>query len=208
MIKKRLLNVFSKSEILTVEKFCRFSEKKKIVTYVPEEYADTLLAEMSKAGAGIIGNYEMCSFRMLGSGTFKPGKDSDPFKGKRNRLSFEEELRFEIECDAGKLNSVIDVMLEHHPYEETAYEIYNFLRREKENSGILVTLRKKIRHQDLFKKLNKNIDISGKDDENSYKKIAFTEKDADDNLLMSAKLLECGCIITGSENGYILIKIL
>ncbi|MCB0729138.1 MAG: hypothetical protein KDD00_16855 [Ignavibacteriae bacterium] len=207
-IRKRLLNVFSENEILTEEKFCRFFEKKKVVIFVPEEFADKLLVEMSKTGAGIIGDYEMCSFRILGTGTYKPGKDSNPFKGKINRLSYEEELRFEIECDAGKLNSVLDAMLEHHPYEETAYEIYNFFRREKESTGIIVTLRKKILHKDLLKRLNKKIDTSGKEDEISYKKIAFTENDADENLIMSAQILECDCIITGSKNSFKLFKIL
>ena len=81
VIKKNILNIFSKKEILSEEIFYGFKEKKKIVTYVPEDHADKLMSEMSKAGAGKIGNYEMCSFRTVGTGTFIPGKYARPFSG-------------------------------------------------------------------------------------------------------------------------------
>lgn len=207
MIRKKVINIFSKHEILSEENFYGFTEKKKIVTYVPEEFADILITEMSKAGAGKIGNYEMCSFRMTGTGTYKPLKNANPFKGEKNKISSEEELRIEMECDAGKLNLVLDVMLKHHPYEEAAYEIYNFLKRDKKSSGILFTLKSSISLQELLKKINKKIIFTRADDEISIDKIAFTNSDADKTLLMSAKIFECDCLITGSNKNYKLYKI-
>ena len=207
MIRKIVTNIFSNREILSEESFYRFTEKKKIVTYVPEEFADKLITEMSKAGAGKIGNYEMCSFRMTGTGTYKPLKNANPFKGKKFKISAEEELRIEMEFDTGKLNPVLDVMLKHHPYEEAAYEIYNFLKRDKKSSGILITFKSGISLQELIKRINRKIIFTGEDDGVLIDKIAVTNSDADKNLIMSAKIFECNCLITGSNKYYKLYKL-
>lgn len=207
MIKKNVINIFGKNEILKEENFHRFTEKKKIVTYVPEEFADKLMTEMSKAGAGKIGEYEMCSFRVQGKGTFKAGKNSNPFKGKKNKISYEDEVRFEMECETEKMNQVLDMMLRHHPYEEAAYEIFNFYKREKKSSGIMITLKKKISYQDLLKKLNRKIEETASEDEISFYKIALTDNIADENMLLTAKILECGCLISKQKNKYHLYKI-
>lgn len=207
-IKKYLSNIFSKNEILTEENFYVFREKKKIVTFVPADYADKLLLEMSKAGAGKIGNYEMCSFRNQGTGTYKPVDKARPFKGQKNKVSFEEEVRFEMECETGKLNGVMDVMLKHHPYEETAYEIYNFFKRGNESLGIIITLKKKLSLSGLVYKINKKITSAEADDENSIEKIAFTNVVADKSVIRSAEILECDYLITVLKNKFNLYKII
>jgi len=208
VIKKNILNIFSKKEILSEEIFYGFKEKKKIVTYVPEDHADKLMSEMSKAGAGKIGNYEMCSFRIQGTGTFKPGAKATPFKGQKNKISFEEEIRFEMECDTGKLNGVLDVMLKHHPYEEVAYEINNFFKRGNESLGIIITLKKKLSLSGLLNKMNTKINSSESDDEISIGKIAFTNVSADKDIIRSAEILECDYLITVLKNKFNLYKII
>lgn len=207
MIKKTAINIFSKNEILTEENFYGFREKKKIVTYVPEEFVNKLMTEMSKAGAGRIGNYEMCSFRITGTGTFKPGENAKPFKGKKHNISYEKEVRFEMECDNGKLNHVLDVMLKHHPYEEAAYEVFNFYRRDKEPSGKVIILKKKVSDNDLLKRLNKKIMNSDEEEKILFDKIAITYSEADEMHLISAKITECNCLITRSKSNYKLYKI-
>ncbi|MCA9406961.1 MAG: hypothetical protein KC684_10510, partial [Candidatus Omnitrophica bacterium] len=108
-------------------------------------------------GAGKIGEYTMCSFRIMGVGTYKPGSKSNPHLGKQKKLSQNNETRLEVECDESVLNDVLDNMLETHPYEEVAYEIYDFRKRENRSDGSIITFKKKIEYSDLVKRFNKNI---------------------------------------------------
>lgn len=203
MNRKKILKFFKSSEISSEELFYRFTEKKKIIIFAPEEFADKLMTKMSKSGAGRIGNYEMCSFRMKRTGTYKPGKDTKPFKGKKHKVSYAAEVRLEMECEPEKLNQVLDVMLEHHPYEEVAYEIYDFIKREKEASGIILNLKKIISYQDLLKRLNPEFNISVTAEKkvlNKFSRIAFANSHTFKNLIRSAEILKCGCLVTLSEN--------
>ena len=104
---------------------------KKVVVFVPHDYADVVMQAMSKAGAGAIGNYDSCSFQLPGSGTFRGLKGSKPFIGQRPRRGSEgtiervKEIRLEMIVYAWKLKSVLQAMTESHPYEEVAYDVYN-----------------------------------------------------------------------------------
>ena len=104
---------------------------KKIVVYVPEEYAEKLIAGMSEAGAGIIGKYEYCSFRSKGVGTFKPGQGAKPFIGTIDRLETADEVRLEMIVPTWNLQKVLLAMRAAHPYEEVAYDIYNLANVSK-----------------------------------------------------------------------------
>ncbi|WP_327124438.1 hypothetical protein [Nitrincola sp. A-D6] len=43
-----------------------------VVVYVPESHVDRLIESMSAAGAGQIGDYDQCAWRVLGQGQFRP----------------------------------------------------------------------------------------------------------------------------------------
>ncbi len=105
--------------------------QKKIVVYVPEEHAEQLIHAMSAQGAGIIGNYEYCSFRTQGVGTFKPRKGAQPFKGKIGRLETASEVRLEMIAPAWNVQNVLQAMRDVHPFEEVAYEIYDLANSSK-----------------------------------------------------------------------------
>jgi dinuclear metal center YbgI/SA1388 family protein len=98
---------------------------KKIVVFTPVDYADVVISAMANAGAGLIGNYESCSFTSEGVGTFKSGKRSKPFIGKVNRFERVKEMRIEMVVPNWKTDSVISAMKVAHPYEEIAYDIYS-----------------------------------------------------------------------------------
>jgi hypothetical protein len=121
---KNIYKIFSRKEIKNLTPVLyEYIIKNKIVTFVPLSHVDKLMFDMSAAGAGIIGNYTVCSFRMKGVGTFMPGNKANPFSGKKGKLAFEEEVRLEMECGTNKTEKVIDVLIKSHPYEEPAYEI-------------------------------------------------------------------------------------
>ncbi len=98
--------------------------KKKVVTFVPASHLDRVADAMGKAGAGSIGNYDSCSFRSEGVGTFKGNAESHPSIGRTQQLEHVPEVRLEMIVDQPRLHSVVRNMLRAHPYEEPAYDIY------------------------------------------------------------------------------------
>ncbi len=101
-----------------------YKTKKKIVTYVPPSHADAVAEAMALAGAGRIGNYEYCSFRTTGTGTFLGNRNSSPKTGRRGRLERVGEIRLEMIVDEWNVGASIHALIRAHPYEEAAYEIY------------------------------------------------------------------------------------
>ncbi len=203
---KLVSGLFSKREILSIEYFYRFIDKKKVVVFVPPIHVEELALEMSKAGAGVIGNYEMCSFRIEGTGTFRPTGKAKPFSGKRNKLSYEKELELGMECSPDRLNYVIDALLKNHPYEETAYEIYDFKRREKKPAGLAVTLRTKQTLKRLLTKLNQGNKESAVT-ECEFKKIAITNLMVDKYIIEASREIKCDGILNISKNNFKFIQI-
>ncbi|MCE1165561.1 MAG: hypothetical protein LWX07_09200 [Bacteroidetes bacterium] len=152
--------IFAYKEIDSITPLLHGYEKKnKVVTFVPLNFVDKLTFDMAAAGAGIIGEYTVCSFRMKGVGTFRPGAKSNPFSGSRGKIAFEEEVRLEMECGEDRLESVIDALLESHPYDEPAYEIYEFRKRAKHPAGYKVVTRKKYSIKDILMRLNSKVEI-------------------------------------------------
>ncbi|MFO7973710.1 MAG: Nif3-like dinuclear metal center hexameric protein [Candidatus Hydrogenedentota bacterium] len=95
----------------------------KLVTFVPESHLEALRTGVCNAGAGEIGDYTECSFSTPGRGTFRPGKASAPFSGRKGKLNEEPEVRFETVVSRARLGHVLHAMFEAHPYEEPAYDI-------------------------------------------------------------------------------------
>jgi len=97
----------------------------KLVTYIPENYLDVVRKAVFAAGAGVIGNYNSCGFVSQGKGSFKGGEETNPFVGKKGKLHFETEMRFETIFLSHLKNKVIKALIDTHPYEEVAYDIYS-----------------------------------------------------------------------------------
>lgn len=156
--RRSLKKFFKNSEIFTIEPLgFKFTDRKKIVVFAPNESTDELANAMFKAGAGVIGNYRMCSFRVEGTGTYKPAANAKPHEGKRGKLSRVTEIRLELECGKEIIDNVIDAMLEAHPYEEVAYEVYDFTKRENLSDGSVITLKKAMKYSELLLRLNKKM---------------------------------------------------
>ncbi len=97
---------------------------KKLSVFCPLAHADQVRKAMFESGAGHIGAYDSCSFNISGTGTFRGGEQTNPFVGQIGKLHQEEEIRIETILPDYLLNKVIKNMLEAHPYEEVAYDIY------------------------------------------------------------------------------------
>jgi dinuclear metal center YbgI/SA1388 family protein len=96
----------------------------KLVVFIPVDSFGEVQKAILDAGAGFIGKYSHASFSIEGTGTFKPLKGSKPYIGKQECFTEVKERRLETIVEEERLNEVIEVMLEKHPYEEVAYDIY------------------------------------------------------------------------------------
>jgi dinuclear metal center YbgI/SA1388 family protein len=96
----------------------------KIAVFVPPADRDKLLHAMSEAGAGVIGDYTLCSFSTPGTGTFMSMEGTSPTIGESGLLEEVEEIRMEMVVPKEKLEAVVAAMITTHPYEEVAYDVY------------------------------------------------------------------------------------
>lgn len=101
----------------------------KLVVFVPEDYSRIVRKALGDAGAGHIGAYSHCTFRTPGIGTFKPGEGTNPFIGERGKIEEVKEERLETIVPSRILSRVIKAMIEAHPYEEVAYDLYPLAMR-------------------------------------------------------------------------------
>lgn len=99
----------------------------KLVVFVPDSHVDEVRAAITEAGAGHIGNYSHCSFQTHGVGAFLPLAGTKPFLGKQGQLEYAQEYRLETIMPEEFSRVVIKAMLQVHPYEEVAYDLYPVL---------------------------------------------------------------------------------
>ena len=102
----------------------RTSLNYKLVAYIPELALTSTKTALFSAGAGHQGNYDSCSWQVLGEGQFRPLKGSNPSIGRQGEVETVSEWRLEVLVPKEALNDVIRALKEVHPYEEPAYEVY------------------------------------------------------------------------------------
>jgi len=105
----------------------------KLVTFIPTEKSEVVLQALHQAGAGNIGQYENCSFRVEGSGTFTPKEGSSPYLGKPNEFTKVKEIRVELIFPNHIESKIVNALKESHPYEEVAFYI---TRLENDNQEV------------------------------------------------------------------------
>ncbi len=96
----------------------------KLVTFLPPEEVDRVSEALFSAGAGHIGDYRGCSFRVEGTGTFTAAPSSQPaygVAGAENRVS---EVRLEVWVGEGDRARAEEALLSAHPYEEPVIDVY------------------------------------------------------------------------------------
>lgn len=95
-----------------------------IVAYVPVDFVSIVIAAMSAAGAGEIGDYRSCAFVSHGLGQFEPKSGANPFIGELGKLEKVEEVRVEMVCENSAIKAALKALIEAHPYETPAYHAY------------------------------------------------------------------------------------
>jgi dinuclear metal center YbgI/SA1388 family protein len=125
---------------------------KKLVTYVPPSHHEAVLQALFSAGAGVIGNYDSCSYNTEGTGTFKGNDESDPYLGKPGELSREKEIRIETIFAVADEGAIKTALLKAHPYEEVAYDMYSLTNKHPGiGSGMLGELKEPVTETEFLK---------------------------------------------------------
>jgi len=107
----------------------------KLVVFVPIDSFEKVSSAIYAAGAGQLGNYSNCGYRVTGTGTFQGNDESNPAIGEKGKLESVEEYRFETLVPVSKLTAVLAALREAHPYEEPAYDLL-MLQAEPNDTGI------------------------------------------------------------------------
>jgi dinuclear metal center YbgI/SA1388 family protein len=149
-----LVSLLGLTDVQPVTTELREGHRLKLVTFVPPEAVEAVLDAVSTAGAGRIGDYERCSFRVEGTGTFRPLPGTDPYSGSGvGQDASERELRFEVELPRTHAGAVVAALLDAHPYDEVAYDLFPLLDGATTGFGRIGELPTPLRLEDLAERI-------------------------------------------------------
>lgn len=118
-----LVEMFQLQDVEILER-TQDEQLRKLVVFVPRDSHAKVLDAVCAAGAGHIGAYSHCTFNTPGIGTFFPGEGTHPYIGQSGKLEQTDEVRLETIVPERIVEKVVRAMLEAHPYEEVAYDLY------------------------------------------------------------------------------------
>lgn len=132
----------------------------KLVTFVPQERAGTVLSALYAAGAGQIGNYDQCSFSLEGRGTFRPNEKANPAIGERHVQEVVSETRIEVIFPSHLQSSVLAALRSAHPYEEVAFYITRLDNPNQEvGVGMIGELQTPLEPSEFLQRLKVSMDL-------------------------------------------------
>jgi len=133
----------------------------KLVTFIPKENTEAVMAALHEAGAGQIGNYKNCSFRLEGTGTFMPNEEATPHIGKVNQQEFVNEVQVEVIFPTHLEGKIMTALRKSHPYEEVAYYLTSLNNENQEvGAGMVGELEKPMEPLAFLQYLKKNMDLN------------------------------------------------
>ena len=96
----------------------------KLCFFVPESHLESVKLALFALGAGKIGNYDCCAWQIAGRGQFRALEGSAPFIGQQGVVASVNEYRVEMVVSDEIIKSVVEALVEAHPYEVPAYEYW------------------------------------------------------------------------------------
>ena len=135
---------------------------RRLITFAPVDKAEEVRQAVFQAGAGKIGKYGECSFNTLGTGTFKAEEGADPYVGEIGKQHQEQETKIEIVFPFYLENQVVRALIQAHPYEEVAYDIFTMENRHFGiGSGIIGELAEPKDEKEFLKVLRNTFHAEG-----------------------------------------------
>lgn len=90
---------------------------------IPHADVDHVMGALFERGAGAIGDYRECAFRVNGAGEFTPVEGADPAEGTVGEHYTGPEVRVEFVAPARLRRTLISALRQAHPYEEPAFDV-------------------------------------------------------------------------------------
>jgi dinuclear metal center YbgI/SA1388 family protein len=132
----------------------------KLVTFIPKENIEEVLRALYEAGAGQIGKYSNCSFRIEGTGTFKPDEDANPHIGQPLQQEFVKEDRVEVIFPSYLQGKIMYALKSAHPYEEVAHYLTTLTNENQEvGSGMVGELKTPLEPMEFLRRLKICMDL-------------------------------------------------
>ena len=132
----------------------------KLVVFAPVDASEKIKSAIFEAGGGVISNYSDCSFTSNGTGTFKAGDNTNPYVGEKGKRHEENESRIEVIFPAYLQHTLVKAVLNVHPYEEVAYDVYPLSNTLKDvGSGLIGELSEPCEEKELLKLLKLNFHL-------------------------------------------------
>lgn len=133
----------------------------KLTTFIPKENTEDVMTALHKAGAGMIGNYHHCSFRLPGLGTFMPVEDANPAIGSIGQLEKVHEDRIEVIFPSHLTSRVLNSLFKAHPYEEVAYYLHDLQNVDNQvGAGMVGLLEQPMSIRDFFALLKTQLQVT------------------------------------------------
>ncbi len=131
----------------------------KLVTFVPTDRAADVRNALFSVGCGHIGKYDSCSYNLEGEGTFRANEGAQPFCGTIGELHREKETRIETILPAFKRDEAVCALLNSHPYEEPAFDLYPLKNSDAQTgAGVIGELASGESEIDFLKRVKKTFD--------------------------------------------------
>ncbi|MBL6445912.1 Nif3-like dinuclear metal center hexameric protein [Fulvivirga sp. 29W222] len=133
----------------------------KLVTFIPKNDTSHVLEALHRAGAGHVGNYTHCSFKVEGTGTFKPNEEANPHIGKANLQEEVAEDRIEMILPTHMEGKVLSALKLAHPYEEVAYFMTSISNSNQEvGSGMIGEVEEEMESFEFLKHLKGSMGLT------------------------------------------------
>ena len=159
----------------------------KVIVHLPASDVDHMRNSLSsRAGAGVIGDYEQCAFVLEGLGSFKGTAKSNPVLGKRGQLECVAEAQLQMVFPTERQRDVENVIYAEHPYEEPAFDIIHLApplvqKKAASHRGYgFVSLPTSISKESLQVKIKNHFNISNfiyiksLNEQQKYQRVAFS----------------------------------
>lgn len=135
---------------------------KKLAVYVPLENAASMRETLGEAGAGTQGDYKNTSYTLVGTGRFTPTEGANPTIGGIDREESVQEAKIEVIFPETIQKTVIKAMLQAHPYEEPAYDIFTIENLAKDYGlGRIGQLNEAIELEEFVEKIKQVFHLDG-----------------------------------------------
>jgi len=132
----------------------------KLVVFVPQENLEAVSRAICEAGAGVIGEYDHCTWRTVGTGTFRGSEKSKPTIGRAGALEEVSEFRLECVVARNRLRNVVAALRAAHCYEGPAFDVYELVNPDaKTGPGRIGDLAKATSPSALVAKLKRALRV-------------------------------------------------